>query len=93
VISDLPSIGQHWKTWKKCFETYITVLGVTDKAQKHALLLYQAGKAMHVILNTLGTGASGDYDTATKKLDAYFTLGSTWNMKFSSFALPFSNAM
>ena len=73
-ISDPPSIGQRWKTWKKRFETYITALGVTDKKQKRALLLYQAGEATHEIFDTLpDTGASGDYDTAMVKLDAYFT--------------------
>ena len=73
-ISDPPSIGQRSKTWKKRFETYITALGVTDKKQKRALLLYQAGEATHEIFHTLpDTGASDDYDTAMVKLDAYFT--------------------
>ena len=73
-LSDPTSIGQCWKTWKKRFETYITALGVTSQAQKHVLLLYQAGEATHEIIDTLlDTGDSSDYQTALDKLDAYFT--------------------
>ena len=46
-------------------------MGVTDKTQKRALLLYQAGEATHAIFDTLtGTGANDDYDTAMEKLDS-----------------------
>ena len=37
------NIGPKWKIWMEDFEMYITANGITDKAKKRALLLYQAG--------------------------------------------------
>ena len=36
-------ICQRWKKWKRSFKLYLTGKGVTDDAQKRALLLHAAG--------------------------------------------------
>ena len=73
-LSDPSSLGQRWKTWKRCFETYPIALNVTDNKQKRALLLYQAGQAMQDIFDTLEeTGDDDDYDSAVASLDTYFS--------------------
>ena len=70
-VGDPTSIGQHWKTWKRRFETYLIALNVKDDAQKRALLLHQAGQETQEIFETLlDTGEN--YKTAMDKLDEYF---------------------
>ena len=73
-LSDPSSISQRWRTWKRRFETYLIALNVTDKKQKRALLLYQAGQATQDIFDTLAeTGDDDDYDSAVASLDTYFS--------------------
>ena len=74
-LSDPSSISQRWRTWKRRrFETYLIALNVTDKKQKRALLLYQAGQATQDIFDTLAeTGYDDDYDSAVASLDTYFS--------------------
>ena len=74
LVSDPTSLGPRWKAWKRCFETYIEALGVTDGTQKRALLLYQAEQAIQDIFYTFtDTGESKDYKKALENLDEYFT--------------------
>ena len=71
-LSEPSSLSQHWKSWKKRFQTYVAALDIKEDKQKRALLLYQAGKATQEIFETLeGTGE--DYKTAKEKLDEYFS--------------------
>ena len=73
-LLDPSSLSQRSKTWKQRFETYLVALNVTDKKQKQALLLYQAGQATQDIFYTLAaTGDAEDYDTAVAALDTYFS--------------------
>jgi hypothetical protein len=61
-MSDPSSLSQRWKTWKRRFETYFVALYVTEKKQKRALLLYQAGQETQDIFDTLvAIGEDDDY--------------------------------
>ena len=65
------SLSQHWKSWTKCFQTYVAALDIKDDEQKRGLLLYQAGEATQEIFESLeDTGE--DYKMAKEKLDEYF---------------------
>ena len=67
------NIGPKWKVWLEDFEMYITANGITDKKQKRALLLYQAGSRVREIFRQLpDRGEDDDYDTAVTKLNGYF---------------------
>ncbi|CAB4016774.1 uncharacterized protein K02A2.6-like, partial [Paramuricea clavata] len=69
-MSDPNSLSQRWKTWKRRFETYLVALNVTEKKQKRALLLYQAGQETQDIFDTLvDIGEDDDYDSAIAALD------------------------
>ena len=50
---DPHSISQRWKKWKRTFKLYLTEKGVTDDAQKRALLLHAAGVDVQEIYFTL----------------------------------------
>ena len=55
------------------FEMYITANGITDKAKKRALLLYQAGARVREIFRQIpDNGDDKDYDKAVEKLNEYF---------------------
>ena len=71
-ISELTSVSQRWKAWKRRFEIYLIAVNVKDDAQKRALLLYQAGETTQEIFDTLEE-TGDDYKTAIEKLDQYFT--------------------
>ena len=67
------NIGPKWEVWLEDFEMYITANGITDKKQKRALLLYQAGSRVREIFRQLpDRGEDDDYDTAVTKLNGYF---------------------
>ena len=51
-VSDLNSLSQRWKIWKRRFEIYLAVLNITEAKQQRALLLYQVGQATQEILDT-----------------------------------------
>ncbi|CAB4037881.1 PREDICTED: uncharacterized protein K02A2.6-like [Paramuricea clavata] len=73
-MSDPNSLSQRWKKWKRRFETYLVALNVTEKKQKRALLLYQAGQETQDIFDTLvDIGEDDDYDSAIAALDTYFS--------------------
>ena len=57
----------------KDFEMYITANGITDKAKKRALLLYQTGARVREIFRQIpDNGDDKDYDKAVEKLSEYF---------------------
>ena len=65
------NLSVKWAKWKKQFDYYIVASGVTDGAQKRALLLHTAGSAVQDIFETLED--TGDtYDEAVEKLQNYF---------------------
>ena len=67
------SLATRWSTWLDDFEMFLLASGVTDKKQKRALLLYQAGSRVREIFRQLQqTGNDDDYDTAKNKLTEYF---------------------
>ncbi|CAB4042629.1 Hypothetical predicted protein [Paramuricea clavata] len=67
------NIGPKWKIWMEDFEMYITANGITDKAKKRALLLYQAGTRVREIFRQVpDNGDDEGYDKAVKKLNEYF---------------------
>jgi hypothetical protein len=66
------NIGPKWKIWMEDFEMYITANGVTDKAKKRALLLYQTGARVREIFRQIpDNGDDKDYDKAVEKLNEY----------------------
>ncbi|CAB4000606.1 PREDICTED: uncharacterized protein LOC107336737 [Paramuricea clavata] len=66
------NIGPKWKIWMEDFEMYITTNGITNKAKKQALLLYQAGAQVRVIFRQIpDNGDDKDYK-AVEKLNKYF---------------------
>ena len=83
-VGNPTSIGQRWKTWTKCFETYIIALDIKDDKQKRALFLYQAGQETQEIFDML-TDTGDDYKTAKEKLYNYFLPKK--NVDFETFKL------
>lgn len=70
---DQTSLGQRWTTWMKSFNYFATGSGVTDKAQKRALLLHMVGPSVQEIFETLPErGEANDYDKAVQCLNTYF---------------------
>ena len=47
------SLAKWWETWTKDLSMYIVASGITDDAQKRALLLYMAGSWVREIFSTL----------------------------------------
>ena len=50
---DPHSLSQRWKRWKRAFNLYVTGKGVTNDAQKRALLLHVAGMDVQEMYFTL----------------------------------------
>lgn len=69
---DQSSLSQRWKAWIKRFDTYLIATNITDKKQRRAMLLYQAGPETQEIFETL-TDTGEDYATAKEKLETYFS--------------------
>ena len=68
-VSDPANVG---KDGSERFETYLVAVGVTNNAQKRALLLYQVGSTTQEIFDALPE-TGHDYETAMTKLNEYFT--------------------
>ena len=71
VHEDRSSLGQRWNRWISQFELYVLASGVSDDAQKRALLLHMSGPDVQDIFNTL-SDSTGTYDSAKKALNDYF---------------------
>ena len=72
---DPTNLSARWKRWIKAFELYAAGKGVTDAAQKKALLLHSAGMETQDIFFTLTLpdGDGSEYDKAKKALSDHFT--------------------
>ena len=70
---EIHSLSQRWKRWKRAFNLYVTGKGVSNDAQKRALLLHVAGMDVQEIYFTLA-GEDGDasFDATLKVLDDHF---------------------
>ena len=67
------NLSQRWKKWKRAFNLYVTGKGVSNDAQKRALLLHVAGMDVQEIYFTLaGEGEGTDFEATLKVLDDYF---------------------
>lgn len=51
--NDTTNIDKRWEIWREDFELYLMATGVTQVAQKKALLLHLAGKDIKEIYKTL----------------------------------------
>ena len=73
VTGSTANLSQKWSDWQKRFNYYILAKGVTENAQKRALLLHLSGPAVQDIFETLpDTGGADDYAKACDKLKEYF---------------------
>ena len=67
------NLSQRWKKWKRAFNLYVTGKGVSNDAQKRALLLHVAGMDVQEIYFTLaGEDEGTDFEATLKVLDDYF---------------------
>ena len=71
ATSDQTMLGQHWSKWVKGLEYFRTASNITDKKQKHAVLLHLAVAEVQTILETLADTGE-DYDAALAKQKEYF---------------------
>ena len=70
---DPHGLSQRWRKWKRSFKLYLPGKGVTDDAQKRALLLHAAGVDVQEIYFTLVSEDEITTLEATMKvLDDYF---------------------
>ena len=70
------TLSVRWKRWKRAFHLYVASKGVTNQAQKVALLLHSGGIELQEIFYTLTPedGAQNNFDNCLTVLDNYFTL-------------------
>ncbi|PFX23119.1 Transposon Tf2-6 polyprotein [Stylophora pistillata] len=67
------NLSQRWKRWKRAFDLYVTGKGVSNDAQKRALLLHVAGMDVQEIYFTLaGDGEDVSFQATLRVLDNYF---------------------
>ena len=62
VHPDEATLGTRWKRWLTRFEILLTVLSVTDKARKKALLLHYAGDEVFTIYESFTAQQRGEGD-------------------------------
>lgn len=69
------TLSVRWKRWKRAFHLYVTSKGVTNQAQKVALLLHSGGMELQEIYYTLAPEdeAQNNFDNCLTVLDNYFT--------------------
>lgn len=67
---DITSVSDRWNTWLRKFEMYATASGISDDAQKRALLLHCAGDEVQDIFGTFQVGDT--YNEAKEKLTEHF---------------------
>ena len=72
---ELSSIGTRWKRWIRAFELFVVGKGVTNAAQKKALLLHCAGMSVQDIYYTLPAvaGEADVYEKAKTALEQHFS--------------------
>ena len=69
------TLSVRWKWWKRAFHLYVASKGVTNQAQKVALLLHSGGMDLQEIFYTLAPEdeAQNNLDNCLTVLDNYFT--------------------
>lgn len=72
LVEDPSSVAIRWKKWKTRFQFYIVATGVTNDAQKRALLLHVAGPEVQEIFSTLPAPLA-TYDEVQTALEKHFT--------------------
>ena len=74
--TDASRLATTWNKWKTGFDIYITAAGITDNAQKKALLLHCGGEGIQEIFATLTIDAAdadnSEFKRATDALTAHF---------------------
>ena len=76
IHGDPTAVGARWKKWKPPFELFASGKGVTNAAQKKALLLHCGGPQMQDVYFTFPPARQpGERETvyAVEQLDQYFT--------------------
>ena len=64
--------GIRWPTWCKELDTFLTASGVSQAAQKRAVLVYVMGPAVREVYSTLDEKDTDTYDEIKKKLTDHF---------------------
>ena len=65
------NLVSEWEKWKKRFQYYVFVAGLSYKKQKRAVLQHLVGPAGHEIFDTL-SNIGDNCKSSTTSLDSYF---------------------
>ena len=49
IVDDTQNLDKKWENWREDFSTYLLATGITQEAQKKALLLHLSGKQVKEI--------------------------------------------
>ena len=69
------TLSFRWKRWKRAFNLYVALKGVTNQVQKVVVLLHSGGMDLQEIFYTLAPEdeAQNNFDNCLTILDNYFT--------------------
>ena len=74
---DPTTVGARWKKWKRAFDFFVVGKGITNIAQKKALLLHCGGMGMQDICYTFPETEpeeeEDEFTVAVRLLDQYFS--------------------
>jgi hypothetical protein len=76
--SNAQNMSNNWKRWKRCFELFVSTMGISDDKRKKAMLLFYAGMDVQDIFyaqpdhDEVPSGKN-EYEHAMSILDNYFT--------------------
>ena len=77
TVGEPETLSQRWTLWKDQYKLYVAASGISNKAQKRALLLHVGGPGLREIFSNFSDeqrGAEDAFDTALALLDEYFKL-------------------
>ena len=77
TVGEPETLSQRWTLWKDEYKLYVAASGISNKAQKKALLLHVGGPGLTEIFGNFSAqqrGADDAFDTALALLDEYFKL-------------------
>ena len=77
TVGEPETLSQRWTLWKAEYKLYVAASGISNKAQKRALLLHVGGPGLREIFSNFSAeqrGADDAFDTALALLDEYFKL-------------------
>ena len=77
TVGEPETLSQRWTLWKDEYKLYVAAFGISNKAQKRALLLHIGGPGLREIFSNFSAeqrGADDAFDTALALLDEYFKL-------------------